>query len=61
VRTLKHLGRRADPLPGGILKEDGTPMAIYASWTAGSENVLSRAGTVASVSFGNQSPALGPP
>jgi hypothetical protein len=50
--------------PGGLsffLKEDGTPMAIYASWTAGSENVLSRAGTVVSVSFGNQAPSLGPP
>ena len=50
--------------PGGLsffLKEDGTPMAIYASWTAGSENVLSRAGTVASVSFGSQAPSLGAP
>lgn len=42
-------------------KEDGTPMAIYASYAAGTEGVVSRAGTVASVRFGPGGPSLGPP
>ena len=49
---------------GGLsffLKEDGTPMAIYASFEAGTEGVKSRSGTVASVSFGNWEPTLGAP
>jgi hypothetical protein len=49
---------------GGLsffLKEDGTPMAIYASFAAGTEGIVSRAGTVAFVSFGNWEPTLGPP
>ena len=49
---------------GGLsffLKEDGTPMAIYASFAAGTEGVQSRSGTVASVSLGPNGPALGPP
>jgi len=49
---------------GGLsffLKEDGTPMVIYASFEAGTEGVKSRSGTVASVSFGNWEPTLGAP
>ena len=41
-------------------KLDGSPAAIYASFLAGHED-QSRAGTVASVSFGANAPGLGPP
>ena len=57
----KNNGRTGTGGLSFFLKANGSPMAVYASFAAGTEGVQSRAGTVASVSFGTNEPTLGAP